>query len=160
MDVDIVQEDSGSLFFAGSDDDEPTTPFNQHPDTDEHQEEKVPSKRLFIADSDDEDISELIALDDEIPRAPSVGHISNDGEAPLQRCDPAESSAKKRRLSPPCPQSSKGDLPLAPDPSKRGAYFGAVAATTSSSQNAAYLGSFIVGNAWATVKGKGYVTAG
>ncbi|KAG2138689.1 SNF2 family N-terminal domain-containing protein [Suillus bovinus] len=125
-------------------------------------------KRLFFADSDDEDIprfqtprpitinSDLVvnANDsesdleipsfEEVPRASSVSSMSS---GPSLRSSPPapgpsveEPPAKKRRLSP----ASK------------------VQARTGqgSFAHSTYLGSFLVGNAWSTVRGKGYIKPG
>ncbi|KAG1754761.1 SNF2 family N-terminal domain-containing protein [Suillus paluster] len=125
-------------------------------------------KRLFFADSDDEDIPRFqtprpIAINpslvmngddsesdleipsfEEVPRASSVSSMSSGPSlrtsSPVPDPSGEERPVKKRRLS----QSSK------------------VQAHTgkASSDHPAYIGSFLVGNAWSTVKGKGYIKPG
>ncbi|KAH7886199.1 SNF2 family N-terminal domain-containing protein [Phlebopus sp. FC_14] len=172
-----------SLFFAGSDDEELLPPerpgdvtvgtgCDVQPNSTQSQfmtpaSRTGPEKRLFLADSDDEEVprfelpSGLVAGTDlwdgrgddsasdvelpsfeELPRASSV---SSQSSMPSQRTSsppPAQSNdfpppAKKRRLSP------------APIPT-----------TLSIKARDAYIGSFLVGNAWSTVKGKGYIKPG
>ncbi|KAG2350922.1 hypothetical protein BDR05DRAFT_955063 [Suillus weaverae] len=168
----------GGLFFAGTDDEDDDVnstraqigvsvqpPSHQlaPPSGSPHE------KRLFFADSDDEDIprfqtprpiainSELVMNGDdgesdleipsfeELPRASSVSSISS-GPNSLRSSSPAlgpsgeEPPVKKRRLSP---------------PSKVQARTG-----KASSDHPTYLGSFLVGNAWSTVRGKGYIKPG
>ncbi|KAH7915692.1 SNF2 family N-terminal domain-containing protein, partial [Hygrophoropsis aurantiaca] len=163
------------LFFAGSDDEDeqmdvtntlpetqpaallPATPMSSARET-----------KLFFADSDDESIPAYqadkptgsrqpsISKDgpddswsdveipgfDEVPRASSVSSVSSIQS--LRRSSPTpgdrasdERPAKKRRFSPP------------PKP-----------VTAQTEFESAYLGSFLVGNAWSTVKGKGYIKPG
>ncbi|KAG2050647.1 hypothetical protein BDR06DRAFT_960022 [Suillus hirtellus] len=123
-------------------------------------------KRLFFADSDDEDIprfqtprpiainSELIMNGndsesdleipsfEEVPRASSVSSMSSGpslrSSSPVPGPSREEPPVKKRRLSPP----SKVQVRMGP------------------SGHSAYLGSFLVGNAWSTVRGKGYIKPG
>jgi DNA repair protein RAD5 len=170
----------GGLFFAGSDDEDddvnsttaqtvvsmPPTFHQLAPPSD------LPysphEKRLFFADSDDEDIPRFITptpiainsesvmnVDDsesdleipsfeEVPRASSVSSMSSgpslrsSSPAPGPSCK--EPPVKKRRLSP-CSmvQARTGQA---------------------SFDHPAYLGSFLVGNAWSTVRGKGYIKPG
>ncbi|TFY55395.1 hypothetical protein EVG20_g9332 [Dentipellis fragilis] len=175
---------SKPLFFAGSDDEDESeaaiTPEKPVPmDVElpkeaelELKEEVVPEKRLFIPDSDDEedqpraryktpkplihtlddDFHEPLnfGLGDEVdlpslhpsPRASSVSSQSShhtprsSSPAPSSRDSPPP--AKKRRLSP--PRNTQA--------SKKPAF------------RSAYIGSFLVANAWSTVKGKGYIKPG
>ena len=124
--------DSAPLFFADSDDDEPV----------EQKPTQLPLLALdqAMADlSDDVEIPEL----DEPPRASSVSSASSNHDVRAQSRSPSvivEESAldrrtKKRKLSPQYAQ-----------------------ATTSF--DLSYLGSFLVPNAWSTVRGSGYVKAG
>ncbi|KAG1813188.1 SNF2 family N-terminal domain-containing protein [Suillus subaureus] len=170
----------GGLFFAGSDDEDddanPTTAqigVLVQPASHQLAPPSGPAcspheKRLFFADSDDEDIPRFqtprpIAIDsefvmdgndsesdleipsfEEVPRASSISSMSSGPS--LRSSSPApdpsgeEPPVKKRRLSP----SSK------------------VQARTgqASFNHLAYLGSFLVGNAWSTVRGKGYIKPG
>ncbi|KAG2155681.1 SNF2 family N-terminal domain-containing protein [Suillus clintonianus] len=170
----------GGLFFAGSDDEgdavnstmsqigvpvQPAShqlappsgpPYSQH------------GKRLFFADSDDEDIprfetprpiainsslvmngddseSDLeIPSSEDLPRASSVSTMSSEPSlrtsSPVPGPSGEEPPVKKRRLSPPSKvQTRTGQA---------------------SFDHPAYLGSFLVGNAWSTVRGKGYIKPG
>lgn len=139
------------LFFAGSDDEDEVV--------------KPPEpQRLFFADSEDEDAMQIPNAsftvpqkreqesdsDIEIPsvdhpRASSVSSGSSDHgmlpssplAAPEELPDDSRDlpPAKKRRLSPKLPRDTMAS-------------------------GSAYLGSFLVGNAWSTVRGKGYIKPG
>jgi len=152
---------SNRLFFADSDEEDVTM---EDPQTSAHpQSESSLGKRLFFTDSDEEDSERVfpqsfitttplvpeekdqsdtdldVSLFGEEPRASSVSNISSapasPPSSPAPIVDMGQSSAKKLRLSmPPC--------------------------LSQSPFSAAYLGSFIIGNAWSTVKGKGYVKPG
>jgi len=161
------------LFFAASDDEDdntnsttaqsvrPASPSSSSPHS-------LHQKRLFFADSDDDDIprfqtpkkavtdasltrngdddngSDLeIPSFEEVPRASSVSSLSSGPS--LRTSSPVlgyseEPPIKKRRLSPPKVQAHAEQLEVP--------------------FRTAYLGSFIVGNAWSTVRGKGYVKPG
>lgn len=162
------------LFFAGSDDDDhddrlpigstkldsiPTSSPPPGPQSDssssalegprffvESEEEGVPShasspgpSKLFFPGDDSDNEIELPPSGD-VRRASSVGSISR-GPFPRRsrqaRSPSPEPPKKKQRLSPdvppPVPITSKQDT---------------------------YLGSLVVGNAWSTVKGKGYTQSG
>ncbi|KAG0707588.1 SNF2 family N-terminal domain-containing protein [Suillus ampliporus] len=161
-----------ALFFAGSDDEDDdaksTTaqisvsvrPASQRP-APSGQPYSLREKRLFFADSDDEDIPRFqtpkpIAINsslamngddsgsdmeipsfEEVPRASSVSSITS---SPVPGPSGEEPPVKKRRLS---------------QPSKVQAHM-----EQASFDHPAYLGSFLVGNAWSTVKGKGYIKPG
>jgi DNA repair protein RAD5 len=118
-------------------------------------------KRLFFADSDDEDSTtqppapplnggdpsrdekdsdsdvEIMFVEDE-PETSQVGHNTSPNISPTSSPPPPVEvilpPEKKPRLSP--------------------------VALSHSAFSSAYLGSFLVGNAWSTVKGKGYVKPG
>lgn len=118
-------------------------------------------KRLFFADSDDEDFTtqhpapplnggdssrdeknsnsdvEILLLEDE-PETSGVGHTTSSNISPTS--------------SPPPPV----EIILPPEKKPRLSQ----AALSHSAFSSAYLGSFLVGNAWSTVKGKGYVKPG
>lgn len=170
----------GGLFFAGSDDEDddmnstttqtvasmPPTFHQLAPPSDPTHSPH--EKRLFFADSDDEDIPRFITPkpivinsgsvmngDDsesdleipsfeEVPRASSVSSVSSGpslrSSSPVPGPSCKEPPAKKRRLSP-CSmvQARTGQA---------------------SFDHPAYLGSFLVGNAWSTVRGKGYIKPG
>ncbi|OJA20678.1 HLTF/DNA helicase [Rhizopogon vesiculosus] len=162
------------LFFAASDDEDdnanattaqsvrPASPPSSSPYS-SHQ------KRLFFADSDDDDIPRfqtprptvidvsLVGNNDddsgsdleipsfeEVPRASSVSSLSSGPSlrtsSPVPGPSGAEPPVKKRRLSPPKVQAHTEQL--------------------EAPFRTAYLGSFIVGNAWSTVRGKGYIKPG
>ena len=163
-----------ALFFAGSDDDDDDSSPAGHKSQVANAVELSVSgvapreQRLFLADSDEEQEEEMVSrlqgpprhssgllppddgVDDflsesdllpleAIPRAPSVSSLSSGlsgrGSSPV----PSESSpppAKKRRLLPD------------------------KVSTHPSSTGDSYLGCLVVGNAWSTVKGKGYISPG
>ncbi|KIJ66394.1 hypothetical protein HYDPIDRAFT_109414 [Hydnomerulius pinastri MD-312] len=173
--------DNKGLFFADSDDEESQLPvgdpesagmeLHSQPNTQPEPVVMAPSqatreKRLFFADSDDEDVPRFevpsssmpgttplakeraddsgsdmeLPSFEEVPRASSVSSVSSGHShgnssppPPVERSRPA----KRRRLS---PAAKPVDLP--------------------SRSGDAYLGSFLVGNAWSTVKGKGYIKPG
>lgn len=122
-----------TLFFADSDEDEPcASPF------------ATPKKRGMSNSGEKEDTSSDIEIPgfNEIPRASSVistassTSLKDRDSSPVPPVDNVQRPAKKRRVSP-------------------------VSVTTQTpSETSYYLGSFIVGNAWSTVKGKGYIKSG
>lgn len=162
------------LFFSASDDEDDDTNSTAAqsarpapPPSSLHH--SSPQKRLFFADSDDEDIprfqtpnptvidASLVRHGDdsgsdlelpsfeEVPRASSVSSLSSGPSlrtsSPVPGPSGEEPPVKKRRLSPPTPvQAHTGQL--------------------EGPCRTAYLGSFIVGNAWSTVRGKGYIKPG
>jgi len=176
---DFQHRDTG-LFFAGSDDEDDSTnsttaqagvstrPASRQPAPSSSSPYSSREKRLFFADSDDEDIPRFqtprpIAIDaslvkkeeddsesdleipsfEEVPRASSVSTMSSGpslrSSSPVPGLSVEEPPVKKRRLSPPSKvQAHTGQAPF----------------------DTAYLGSFLVGNAWSTVKGKGYIEPG
>lgn len=162
---------SEQLFFADSDDD--VTMEEAHPERLQpfpvpvSPSEPASAKRLFFADSEDEDAAEIplqsfatpqkkpifanhkdesdtdieIPSFEDGPRASSVSSMSSDAQinsSPGSSPKTIHPPAKKRRLSPPAQATSPSPAPF----------------------SSAYLGSFLVGNAWSTVKGKGYVKSG
>lgn len=157
-------EPSADLFFAGSDDDEDV--MMEEPQS-ETSLSKGPKTALFLPDSEDENESHASAFttpqkrpvhtinddtDSEIeipgfeeePRASSVGSMSSVPGSPMARASSPTPSIeivdrpkKKRRVS--ISASMADELQILFKP--------------------IYLGSF-VGNAWSTVRGKGYVKAG
>lgn len=168
MDAESSTTPPKSLFFSGSDDEEAAM------DTTEERQDPVPSasgsgqnrsqaNKLFFADSDDEDETnrpsfatpqkrdlldekENSSSDIEIPNfeevprtsspsiASSVPSPKNEDSSPAPSIEIIERPKKKRRLS----------LPVA----------------SQATFDSIYIGSFIVGNAWSTVKGKGYIKSG
>ena len=120
------------LFFADSDDDEPV----------EYKPMQLPSVAIDQAMVDLSDGVEIPELDEQ-PRASSVSSASSTQDVKAQSRSPSvvieekvpDRPTKKRKLSPPHAQ-----------------------ATTSF--DSSYLGSFLVPNAWSTVRGSGYVKAG
>ncbi|KAH9949377.1 SNF2 family N-terminal domain-containing protein [Amylocystis lapponica] len=146
-------------FFAGSDDEDDLLGATSHAAP-----AAASPKALFFADSDDDDDmpnapprpfqirSSILGEDaidedieplvfEEVPRASSVSSLSsgpdNRPSSPVSSLEYIEPPAKKRRLSPPAPTEAP-----------------------SLQFNSAYLGSFLVGNAWSTVSGTGYVKPG
>jgi DNA repair protein RAD5 len=169
------------LFFACSDDEDES----MHVDVDlitesddleppNRELDTPPCERLFLPDSEDEDASHVIVpslatqkrkdapkdedsdreIDipsfEEIPRPSSASSMHEPPtSSPLPLAD--EPPTKKRRLPSPshlstiAPEASSSNV--SPFPSKP-------------TFLPAYLGSFIVGNAWSTAKGKGYIKPG
>lgn len=154
-----------SLFFAGSDDESedfldyltPPQPAPV-PEVTKPADEPQPSapNTLFFADSEDEDeagpsgipspiesASDGMDVDVKPPelqsgRASSVSSVSS---APIPGpSSPASSVAPESRTPPP-----RKKRKLSPEPQESGAF------------ESAYLGSFLVADAWSTVRGKGYV---
>ncbi|KAI0931359.1 hypothetical protein AcW1_001224 [Taiwanofungus camphoratus] len=155
------------MFFAGSDDEgEPGSALvdKEQPPVPVVESGRDHQKALFFADSSDEEENSRVVLSripligdtleddamglvegvelpqpEEVPRASSISSVSSGhvqrlpSPASLVRSD--EPPQKKRRLSP--------------------------AGTDSQVQfSSTYLGSFLVGNAWSTVRGSGYVKPG
>jgi DNA repair protein RAD5 len=190
MDASHSKGAADSLFFAGSDDEELNVQVNSVIDSDEDDLKArlgAHAERLFL-EGTDEDLSlnpsrcspsirgNILALgedqpdlemdiptsDAEGPRSSSVATMSSDdGDAPTLQSDSARPSTKRRRLSlPPLPSSSKMArlrLDAAAPASKAGGHLADREMQVLASH---YLGSFIIGNAWATAKGKGYVNPG
>jgi len=155
---------SNDLFFAGSDDEDEDVNMQAPPSELPQTPPSGPLNRnkLFLSDSEDECISDgagalfstpkkrqIVSQDnpdsdieipmlEEQPRASSVSSnasdcisVSSSSPPPGGRPKAARPPAKKRRLSPP--------------------------SAPSSTFSSAYLGSLLVGDAWSTVTGKGYV---
>jgi DNA repair protein RAD5 len=122
----------GGLFFASSDDE----------DEDVNSTIAINSTLLVNDDASESDLE--IPSFEEVPRASSISSISSGPSLRSSSSAPGPSGeeppVKKRRLSP----SSKSQ-----------ARTGQV-----SLNHPAYLGSFLVGNAWSTVRGKGYIKPG
>ncbi|KAH7922804.1 hypothetical protein BV22DRAFT_1016617 [Leucogyrophana mollusca] len=144
--ADDVEFAPRGLFFAGLDDEEqnrmediqssqnpqsapqPSTPLSS-----------VREKRLFFADSDDEEIPRFEVSDRPTPMDTGAKDGADDSwsDVEIPNFDEVPRASSKRRVSPlPAPRGSRGGV------------------------DSAYLGSFLVGNAWSTVKGKGYVNSG
>ncbi|KAF9225351.1 hypothetical protein BS17DRAFT_701291 [Gyrodon lividus] len=140
------------LFFTGSDEDEAKMMPVESRDLERVSQQstqselastpshRISEKRLFFADSDDEDVPRF-----DIPPG------SMPGTTPLTK-DRADDSGSDIELP------SFEEVPRAS--SKRRLSPTAKPITLSSRSDDAYLGSFLVGNAWSTVKGKGYIKPG
>lgn len=172
-----MADSNDSLFFAESDDEEmndanttshsQTIPEAPVPET--SSESCLPTttrkSTLFLPDSDDDDmyvepqvdlmdlsqsleaVTETLDDDVDIPqsehgRASSVSTMSS-SDHHLRNSSPVSLVDVEREIEPP-----KKKRKLSPEPSNTQPPF-----TT------AYLGSFLVGNAWSTVRGRGYVKA-
>lgn len=101
---------------------------------------------LLLRNDEDDSGSDLeIPSFEEVPRASSVSSLSSGPSlrtsSPVPCPSGEEPPVKKRRLSLPKVQAPTGQ--------QLGAPFGN-----------AYIGSFIVGNAWSTARGKGYIKPG
>jgi DNA repair protein RAD5 len=126
----------------------------------ELQPQSLLGKRLFFADSDDEDAgnvasspleTSMLFIQDE------SGHSDSDISLAEQ---PRASSVSNASSAPISPRSSPAPAVKTANSwtKKPRLVFSNSPATTPFSS--AYFGSFIIGNAWSTVKGKGYVKPG
>ena len=159
MDSETENGPPQNLFFTGSDDDDASMETSE-------QAQPGPSKpKLFFTDSEDED--QMPASSFVTPKKRSISihdekeDTSSEVEIPSFEDIPRASSVSSKRSS----ASSRKDKDSSPSPSiecverpikKR-------RVTPAASQapfKSIYLGSFIVGNAWSTVKGKGYIKSG
>ncbi|KAI0029488.1 SNF2 family N-terminal domain-containing protein [Vararia minispora EC-137] len=147
------------LFFAGSDDEEHEQPLSSRPPSSSGNTsiDEPPSKSaLFLLASDDENEyilpsslqSSVIAVDDDDEDYLMITDKPSSGMASALKLRPAPSRASSphspHESSPPA-KRRRVSLPLTEkSPPFRSVYFG----------------SFLVGNAWSTVKGKGYVKPG
>src|SRR5882762_1358708 len=169
-----------SLFFAGSDDDNDNAKMGLEISDDDvsmpaslpassrisESESGVPSENggLFFASSDDEDLGSTTRLKTPRSIAPSVDEDASmlDAHAPLFQPSQDDSDLFDKSpllvpqsSSPPSaafdssPPSKKRRVSPAPHTKAKGTPF-----------RSAYIGSFVVGNAWSTVKGRGYVKPG
>lgn len=154
---------SDGLFFAASDDEDDV--FMEAPPRTSGLESK-PNLKLFFADSEDENETHASTFTtpkkrstsfhgeneenssdleipnfEEIPRASSVSSVSS-------------ASSRKDRVSSPIPSIESIERPT----KKR--RVSSVPTPSQTPFESMYLGCFIVGNAWSTVKGKGYVKSG
>ncbi|CAL1694577.1 unnamed protein product [Somion occarium] len=154
----MVEDQVKPLFFPDSDDEGvQALPRTSSPEPSAYSSDSGPG--LFFADSEDDEppiqAENSIANNEEIPmevdiktketvdgRASSVSSSSKlpgNSRVPSSRSSPALGTegppAKKRKLSPDSAVDSK-------------------------ESKSAYLGSFLVGNAWSTVRGKGYIKSG
>ncbi|KAF7965066.1 hypothetical protein HWV62_690, partial [Athelia sp. TMB] len=143
-----------ALFLADSDDEEPhafglTTPTKRSiyigyrkKDSDSDDSHRFDMTDLHPPDVSDFDQGADIPESEPIPRASSVSSMSSGPSinhkvsSPTPSIEIVEPPVKKRRIDP---------VSIAPP---------------STSADSIYLGSFIVGNAWSTARGKGYIKSG
>jgi DNA repair protein RAD5 len=153
------------LFFPDPDDNEMATerdPQDQLEGTSSLiQPEPLLGKRLFLSDSEDEDSQKTFAPLILGGSTYNEGtHTDNDIEIPSVEDEPETSSISNMSSvgvsAPSSPTHSIVELVQSPPKKRRISPVAPPQATFSS----AYLGSFLVGNAWSTVKGKGYVLPG
>ncbi|THH32857.1 hypothetical protein EUX98_g1325 [Antrodiella citrinella] len=161
--IEEFEEQERSLFFADSDN-EPAEAETANED--DILEDDFPvrssspvsgtSEALFLADSDDD--NDIVAADSPAkPREMDVEEIMQDmydpdvalrGEAGPSKVKPPSKKSSSRA------SSARADGP----PTKKRKL--TPLTTVSSPPPSMYLGSFLVGNAWSTARGKGYVKAG
>ncbi|KIL01052.1 hypothetical protein PAXRUDRAFT_128489 [Paxillus rubicundulus Ve08.2h10] len=167
------------LFFASSDEDKSKilveTRDSQRVPRQRTQPELAPTpsggtreKRLFFVDSDDEDVPRFELPSHSMPgTTPLIKDRDDDSgsdmELPCLEEGPRASSVSS--ASPEPSQNTSSPPPAAirsspPPAKKRRLSSTAKPAALSSRVGNAYLGSFLVGNAWSTVKGKGYIKPG
>jgi DNA repair protein RAD5 len=179
MDVHASSQDSPTQFFAGSDDEEQNAIVEQLFDSENGSEPNL--EPLFIHDSEDDAPSTLatrilanskrkaLFLHNEdsdsdgtkIPnfeRSLTVQSKSSDDEVVLSSPpnELADPHTKKRRLSHSVTSSYFNQIEAS---SKEGPSGGS-STQIQPHKTSYYLGCFIIGNAWATVKGHGYIKAG
>ena len=129
--------------------------------------QQVREKRLFFPDSDDEDIPTFEAPPNSIAAMTplATGATDDSGsdldvpsvvEFPRASSVSSMSSVVSRDSSPPLPQTIRSSLP----PTKRRRLSLSTQPKPAIKSDGMYLGTFIVPNAWSTVKGKGYIKPG
>jgi len=168
-----------SLFFAGSDDDDDNAKMGPEISDDDvsmpaslpagsqisESESGVPSENegLFFASSDDEDLGSTTRLKAPRSIAPSVDEDASmlDAHAPLFQ--PSQDDSDLFDKSPLLvPQSSSPPTAFDSSPPLKKRRISPVphAKAKGTPFRSAYIGSFVIGNAWSTVKGRGYVRPG
>jgi DNA repair protein RAD5 len=148
-----------ALFFPGSDDEETTiaqTSQNRHQVEDDPEHSPVLGKRPFFADSKDEDSTHI----------PASYHVPPPNETrysdiivenrPVVEDEPTTSIVSNVFSASVSAASSPPYIEAVAPPQKKPRPSPITSVTPSST----YLGSFLVGNAWSTVKGKNYVQPG
>ncbi|KAL4070532.1 SNF2 family N-terminal domain-containing protein [Scleroderma citrinum] len=164
------------LFFAGSDDEGNSSPPGQGSRGTDAVELSAPGdskvvpctaireQRLFLTDSEEEEDEERATRFEGLPTHSPLNDGTNDflGEAellPLEELPRASSvsslsSGLSGRGSSPVPSASS------PPPAKKRRLLSDKALTIPPRTRDLYLGCLVVGNAWSTVKGKGYINPG
>lgn len=155
--------------FAGADDEgedflDYITPPAPQPDVSEPDAGAFNANPLFFATSDDEDdvpmrdVSPFVRLRSESV-APVASPTDNaDGKRPYVECARASSVSSISSAAiavPSSPASSVHDT--IPEPPRKKRKLSPEATKDEKLFTSAYLGSFLVANAWSTVRGKGYV---
>jgi DNA repair protein RAD5 len=179
MDMQASSESSPPTFFARSDDEEQDTIVEQLFDLDNGPELNL--EPLFLPDSEDDTSSTLATQilanskrkalflycknsdsdETKIPsfeRSLTIASKSSDDEVVLSSPpnEPVSPHMKKRRLSPSLNSSYFNQI----EASSKQRPSGESSTHTEPHKTSYYLGSFIIGNAWATVKGHGYIKTG
>lgn len=160
-----------SLFFADSDDEAaPEERSMQHSDVPITSSSPAPSspesrvsgkdQALFLEDSDDE----VILVDVESPAGTLQQDPVADSDvkmefAELNKAMFEQPVAGSSRISQPEPQPARPTSTRNSEPPAKKRKLSADKGATSPGRSM-YLGSFVVGNAWSTVRGKGYVRSG
>ncbi|KIJ22170.1 hypothetical protein PAXINDRAFT_64144 [Paxillus involutus ATCC 200175] len=167
------------LFFASSDEDE-SKMLVETRDSQRVPQQRTPpelastpsgrtrEKRLFFADSDDEDVPRFEIASHSMPgTTPLIKDRADDSgsdmelpsfeEVPRASSVESVSSGPSQNTSSPPPAAIRSSPPPA---KKRRLSSTAKPVALSSRAGDAYLGSFLVANAWSTVKGKGYIKPG
>jgi DNA repair protein RAD5 len=153
------------LFFAGSDDgNDNDDVLIEEPLPGAATPESESKPRLFFADSDDDEETHASTFTTPMKRSISV-HIENDGqssdveipsfeEIPRASSVSSFSSALSGKDSSPAPYIESRE-----PPTKRMRMSSPFTASQPPFESI-YIGSFIVSNAWSTVRGKGYIKSG
>ena len=119
-------------------------------------------KRLFFADSDDEDSKDLVS--EPVQALPSISgdEALSDANVDTNFDDhkPPSSAASNMSSVPASPCSSPAPVHDAVKSPVKKPRLSSPGRSRSKTFTSAYIGTFIVGNAWSTAKGRGYVKPG
>lgn len=148
-------------------------PRSTQPEVTSISSQQIREKRLFFPDSDDEDVPTFQApLDSMAAIAPQATGATDDSgsdlelpveEAPRPSSVSSMSSVVSRDSSPapvPAPPAPQTSIRSSPPPTKRRRVSLSAQHKPAIKSNGTYLGTFLVPNAWSTVKGKGYIKPG
>jgi len=153
------------LFFAGSDDgNDNDDALIEEPQPGTPESESKP--RLFFADSDDDGDTHASTFTTPMKRSISV-YVENDGqssdaEIPSFEEIPRASSVSSisSALSREDKDSSPAPYGVSTEPPTKRMRMSCPSTASQPPFESIYIGSFIVGNAWSTVRGKGYIKSG
>jgi DNA repair protein RAD5 len=119
-------------------------------------------KRLFFADSDDEDLKDLVLEPVQAPPPISGDEDLSDVNVDTDFDDrkPPSSAASNMSSVPASPRSSPAPVNDAVKSPVKKPRLSSPGRSRTQTFTSAYIGTFIVGNAWSTAKGRGYVKPG